>query len=310
MARMYEIDREIRRLAAANRGVVTRRQALALGMTNRRIWTNLQTGRWERIRPGLYRLYPGADRHAELRAACASLPAVVSHQSAAALHKFPLAPPDPQTVTVPHRRTNRFFDVVVHESTDLAPHHVGLTDGIPVTTPARTVVDLAAVCCERRLRRTLEAAAVAGRVDPSQVAMIFREVARRGKPGTQRMRSVLRDLGVEHESLESELELRLVEIIRHAGLPTPDLQNRLPFRSTVRGRVDMAYPEHRLIVEADGKRWHARERDFISDRRRDNLAQLAGWRVLRFTWQDVTEDPASVVRVLRTALRGGPPAAA
>ncbi len=68
------------------------------------------------------------------------------------------------------------------------------------------------------------------------------------------------------------------------------------------GRVDMAYESHRLVIEADGRRWHATSAAFLEDRERDNKAQLAGWRVLRFSWWDVEERPAYVTSAIRTAL--------
>jgi very-short-patch-repair endonuclease len=68
------------------------------------------------------------------------------------------------------------------------------------------------------------------------------------------------------------------------------------------GRVDFAYPKHNLVIEGDSRRWHTLLNSFEIDRLRDNAAQLAGWRVLRFTWQEITENPERVVSTIRLAL--------
>ncbi len=69
------------------------------------------------------------------------------------------------------------------------------------------------------------------------------------------------------------------------------------------GRVDFAYPHERLLVEVDGRRWHSRDQAFDHDRRRDQEAVMAGWRVLRFTWRQVSQQPTEVAHAVRTVLR-------
>lgn len=308
LSSMNESELRAQEIASRNSGVLTRRQASAVGMTHGQIWRRVKSGRWASLSPGVYVVGIGDQHDVQLRAAVAALPAVVSHEAAAERHGFVGVPYGRNVVTVPHRRTNRFGVVTVHESTDLQPHHVTEIDRLPITTPARTVVDLAAVLRPARLKRLIERAVVANRVRLVDIVDVFDEVARRGKPGTRTMRAALDDLGAGPGGVESELELRLVSLIEAAGLPTPVRQFRLAFRDESRGRIDLAYPDQRLLIEADGKQWHALQRDFISDRRRDNLAQLAGWRVLRFTWDDVTDDPALVIGVINQALTRAPSA--
>ncbi|HEY6635512.1 MAG TPA: DUF559 domain-containing protein, partial [Acidimicrobiia bacterium] len=94
-----------------------------------------------------------------------------------------------------------------------------------------------------------------------------------------------------------------------AELPAPVRQYRAPWLRRVNGRVDLAYPSHQLLVEADSRRWHLLAAAFETDRIRDNAAQLAGWRILRFTWEEVTTAPERVVMTIRRALEDERPTA-
>ena len=290
------------KLASTQGGVITRRQAIAVGMTDRMIQRRTRTARWERVAHGVYAAYPAPFELQPLAVAVAKLAATVSHESAAELHGFGPVPKGKLVVTVPHRLTNRCAPVVVHESTDLRPDHVTRIRMFPVTTPERTIIDLAAVLRPARLRAVANAAVHNKLVDASRLFACFSSVARRGKPGVAALREVLAELADSPSALESELERRFHDLVRSAGLPEPAMQLRMPWRSAAAGRVDFAFAHARLVVECDGRRWHTAEENFESDRRRDNLAQLAGWRVLRFTWRDMTESPTYVVDAVRSAL--------
>jgi predicted transcriptional regulator of viral defense system len=295
-------------IASRQAGVITRRQALAIGITDRMIFARSQSGRWQRPAPGVYCVYPTPHDRLALAVAVAKLTATVSHESAGAMHEFERLPVGRCVVTVPHRLTNRCDDVTVHESTDLTPDHVMMMDDLPVTTPERTLVDLAAVLRPKHLRAVVEAALVRRQVEIADIWACFESVARRGKPGVTAMRAVLTELCETPVMVESELERRLLSVLRSSGLPDPVMQPGLPWRATSTGRVDFAYPQAKLIIECDGRRWHTSVESFELDRRRDNLAQLAGWRVLRFTWVDVTSMAPYVVETVRSALRAQPAA--
>jgi very-short-patch-repair endonuclease len=87
-----------------------------------------------------------------------------------------------------------------------------------------------------------------------------------------------------------------------AGFPLPSREFKAPWLAPTNGRVDLAYLEQRLVVEADSRRWHMLAAAFLEDRERDNRAQLAGWRVLRFTWWDIEQRPDYVASMIRAAL--------
>lgn len=101
---------------------------------------------------------------------------------------------------------------------------------------------------------------------------------------------------------ESVLERRLSRVLEDSRIPAPVRQFVLPWRERVNERVDLAFPRHRIIVEADGRRWHARMDQMASDRRRDREALNHGWRPFRFVWEEITRCPDLVRDTLVEAL--------
>ncbi|MGH9166842.1 MAG: endonuclease domain-containing protein [Acidimicrobiia bacterium] len=203
---------------------------------------------------------------------------------------------------MPIRSANRFPGVQVHQSTDLTSDFVVMVAGLPTTSVSRTIVDLAAVLRPGRLERIVDHCLVSGAVGLEALNETLSRLARRGKPGVQALGEVLEARGPGLEMSESILELELVKLLTAAGLPEPVQQHPLPWRTAGAGRADLAYPDARLLIEADGRRWHTLGQAFESERRRDNLAMLAGWRVLRFTWGDIVERPGDVVWMVREGL--------
>ena len=99
------------------------------------------------------------------------------------------------------------------------------------------------------------------------------------------------------------LELRLIRLLRRSGLPEPVSQYSLRRRQKVVARVDLAYPEIRLAIEADGYRYHGGPADWRRDLARRNELTGLGWRIIHVTWDDVTRRPTTLIRQLRTAIR-------
>lgn len=289
--------------AMTNGGSITAAEAEALGASRAWLSRRVRDGWIERISSGSYVLRGSETRwKATLAAACHKLGAVVSHESAAELHGLPGLRTGLLVVSVPIRHTNRYPDVVVHQKTDLTPIQISQVDGLPTTTPARTLIDLAADLGPKRLGRLVDNAVASQLVSYQSLSSLFELLARRGKPGVRVMRTVLTDRGSSAQPPESVLESLLLELIQDAGLPEPARQFQAPWLTPTRGRVDLAYENHRLVIEADSRRWHMMADAFLEDRERDNLAQLAGWRVLRFTFWDIQERPGYVVTIIRKAL--------
>jgi hypothetical protein len=291
--------------ARSNGGIITTREAQALGMDRSTLARKVEAGIFTRVGRGTFALAGVEPAHdLDLEAACRRLNAVVSHQSAGRLHDFEGLLWSAPTVTVPHRLTHEHPGVYVHQSTDISDDHVVEIRGLPVTNPERTVFDLAAVLSERRLDWILDRAMSAGTVDLDRLGDLFASLARRGKPGTAKLRRLLERRGQGSVPPDSALENRLLHLIEEAELPIPTRQFHAPWLSPTNGRVDFAYPEHRLVIEGDSRRWHLLMKSFDVDRQRDNQAQLAGWRILRFTWEDIVDRPVIVAGAIRSGLLG------
>ena len=297
------VTRDVVQFARSNGGVFTTREAAALGMSPAMIYTRLGDGIFVRIGRGVFTL-PGTSTRPDLimRAACRILGAVVSHESAALVHRMsPIVSKIP-TITVSHRSTHEFPGVIVHQSTDLLESHTALVNGVRVTIPERTIVDLAQVTGARRLERIVDNALAAGIVDLERLVALHDTLARRGKPGGKELRRILNDRIDRSVEKLSELELEFLELVDRAGLPKPLIQFHAPWLKPITGRVDFAYIAQRIVIEVDGRRWHVLNDAFETDRRRDNAAQLVGWIVLRFTWTMVTKKPSEVVSTIREAI--------
>lgn len=296
-------DQEVLAYMAASDGVITRAEALALGMPPTTLTEWARIGHIRRVGHGIYVLPGVLDSHRSLLgAATRALNAVVSHESSAILHGIDHVDPRQIVVTVPVRRSNRFEGVVVHQSTDLASDETTVIDGLPVTDPTRTIIDLAAVLRSGRLAMLLDQAVRMDLATYASVSDRLEATARRGKPGVKRLRSVLASRLGKNFASESTLETKMLNLLESAGLPRPSTQFRPDWLRSVNGRVDLAYLDERIVIECDSRRFHGSPESFQLDRRRDNLAALAGWLPLRFTWEDLTKRPAYVLGTVREAL--------
>lgn len=295
--------KDVIELARRNGGIFTTSEAFALGMTATTLRRRVADGVFLRHSPGVLALPGAPDSHVlDLRVACRKLEGIVTHQSAAYIHDLDRPRHLKPTITVQRNHTKELPGVTVHQLGDLGPDHVTEIDGLPVTTPERTIVDLAAVLRQGHLARILDNGLAAGMVDLEILRSLFATLGRRGKPGTAAMRKLLEARGGDYIAPDSELERRLLVIIERAELPAAVRQFRAPWLRPLNGRVDLAYPERRLLIEGDSRRWHLLSAAFEIDRLRDNAAQLAGWRVLRFTWREITENPERVVSTIRRGL--------
>lgn len=300
---MGRADRHVLTHLRVNNGVITRKEALALGMPSSTLQDWVRLGHLVAAGRGIY-VQPGVleSEGTLLRAATRALDAVVSHESAARLHGLDGLDPSRVTVSVPVRRTNRFEGVTVHQSTDLTSEDTTRVLGLPTTNPTRTVLDLAAVLPPALLAVCLDQADRMGLTSYEATADSLERTARKGKPGVRKLRKILEPrLGGDFVT-ESVLETRLHGIIEEAGLPMPTTQFRPKWLRKVNGRVDLAYPDLRIVVEGDSQRFHGTPEAFQIDRTRDNLAQLASWIILRFTWEDITKRPGLVVTQIEQAL--------
>ena len=231
--------------------------------------------------------------------------AVASHRSSARIWKLVGPNDDTVEITVPYPLSPRLRGVVVHRSSDLVDHQTTVRRRIPVTNPLRTMVDLAAVLSPAEVEEALDA----GLSWPSlfSVAAIeatLKEISGRGRRGAGVLRKVLSERVLGDAVSDSELEKRMAKLLRRAGLPPAVFHYVvLTPAGLFLAEVDFAYPEVRLAIEVDGFGVHGTPRAMAKDFVRQNGLVPYGWRVLRFTWRQVTREPEMVAAAIRAALR-------
>ncbi len=286
-------DEQIAALAAAQYGVFARFQLLELGIKSNLIDRRLQSGQWVRLAPGVYGL-PGRRDSWERRLwvvyLAAGTDAVVSHDSAAVLYRSPGFPREVLAVTVPHPQHQRVAGAVVHQTRVLPDHHWINLFGRRTTTLARTLVDLAPQISRVRLDRAYEHAILTDHLSHARMSRCFMELLSPGRKGMVKLGMVLDERGPGFVAAASELERMLFDCCARVGL-TPVRQFPLPGHQVVTGCVDAALVEAKLILEADGRRWHNRVADQRRDRARDKAAGRVGWQTMRFCYEELTEDP-------------------
>jgi len=298
------LEREVAALAAAHHGLVTPSQLTELGLSAWQIKGLVSRGELVREHHSVLRAAAAPTTRSQqiLSATMAVAGATASHLTAAEIHKFANTPrARAVTVTVATADYHTPVGVRVRRSNRLPADHVCVVDGIPVTRPERTVLDLAADLSPNVLRRTIEQQYVDRRITVVRMEHVLREMAGPGRRGITRLCRALESIDGFPPS-ESELEARFIELVEGHRLPTPQRQVRFTWSDAERGRVDTAWPDRRLIVELDGRRFHGLLAAFERDRRRDQLATMAGWRPIRFTWRQVVHTPSEVIDTLRALL--------
>lgn len=225
--------------------------------------------------------------------------AVASHRSAMRLWGM-RSVDDELEVTVRYPRQPRISGAAVHRSVDLAPADISWVDGIPVTSPVRTLVDAGLHFPLKEVRRMIYHAIATELVTPGVIADFRRRVGRQGRNGVGAIDVVLDTLPLGAEDGESGPETELLAICERAGLPRPVPQAPVIVGGR-RYRIDLAYPEQRIAIEYDGFKEHTTPEQFARDRQRQNDLVLHGWVVLRFSAVDLGR-PAMVAAAIRNAL--------
>jgi hypothetical protein len=299
-------DARLAHLASRSFGLFTRAQAQRLGFTDRMLRWRVQRGDVEQLSRKVFR-FVAVDRtwHQVLLAACwsAGSAAVASHRSAAALHGFDGVTSGVIELTIPHTRWHRRPGVVVHRSTMLPTGDVTRIGPIPVTTPARTIFDLGSVLAPGTLEEVLDVGERDVKVNARDVGARLVELRGPGRTGTTVVADVL-TRRVTAAIPESVLERRFLRLLARGGLPAPVAQHTVTRPDGRQARLDFAYPEIRLAIELHGHIAHATRAQRTHDARRSNAVVVRGWRVLVFTWEDITQRANDVLATLRDALEG------
>jgi len=224
--------------------------------------------------------------------------AVLSHHSAGALWGI-RDPRRSRPDVIAPRRVDR--PTINARRIALPPDETTTHREIPVTAPARTLVDLAGLLTSQRLETAITEAEIGRLTSPTSLADL---VARHPKgPGTANLRRILRNAAeVGRTVTRSDLEVAFLVFLDAHGLPRPRTNHRIELTSGDEPRVDAAWPHHRLIAELDSYGIHTTRRNFEEDRARDRALTAAGWRVVRITWRQLHDDATSLAAQLRRLL--------
>ncbi len=292
--------RKLLEVAGRQHGVATTPQARDAEFSLSSIDRAVGSGRWKAIHRGIYVVDPAAD---PMRAAAfghtlrAPGRTWASHRTAVWLWDLetsvPLRPEISTTANLRGGRAN------VRRLSDMPGHHTTTRNRIPLTSPSRTTIDLAAVTTPARLE------AVVVEVTRKRLATIgeLRDCADEMGGRCRGRRDLLRLLDSWDPAVapESVLESRLTRLLRRGRLPLPETQFHVDVGEQV-ARLDFAYPREMVAIEADGYRWHGDPARWRADLARRNELSRLGWKVLHFTWNDVTARPSKVLATVRAAL--------
>jgi hypothetical protein len=294
-------SREAWNLARRQHWVLTRRDLEGLGFSSTAIDHRVATGRLHPVARGVYavgrRELAPHGRWMAAVLACGDVPdaggvrAVLSHRSAAALWGIGFEERGRIDVTI--RRSSRLErpGIKVRSRPALPERSVTRWRGIPVTTPVQTLIDLATELKALRLERAVNEADVLDLVDPETLRSALDGFV--GMPGVRQLRTLL-DRHTFRLS-DSDLEVLFRPLAMAAGFALPLSKYRL-----MGYEVDFWFPDHGLVVETDGLRYHRTPAQQARAVKRDQVHQAAGLRVLRFTHWQIAHEPNEVTHILRT----------
>jgi predicted transcriptional regulator of viral defense system len=301
MGRHRDVERRISALAQRQHGVVTRGQLTDIGLGVGAIDHRLRNGRLITLHRGVYALGHRALRPEGhlLAAVLACGPgAVLSHASAAAWWGLRSSSAAIVDVTVPTAagRRRRRSTLRVHRRAALPAAEVTVREGIPITTPARTLFDLASVAGRRPLERAMDEAEVRGLFDRRSFEAVA--AAHPTAPGAAAFKAVLAEHTAGSTVTRSDLEELFIGFCDTYELDRPVVNGTF-----AEFEVDFLWPAHRLGVEVDGWRFHRTRSAFERDRMRDAVLTAHGVRVLRFTDRQVKLRPQEVLEAIVAARR-------
>jgi very-short-patch-repair endonuclease len=220
--------------------------------------------------------------------------AVLSHRSAAAVWGLLDAPSGQITLTIVGKHGRARHGLGLHRVPRLDRRDIRVRQGLPVTAPARTMLDLAAESSDAQLEEAVAAGLVRGLVRPEEIRAAMRRAPRR--KGTARLARLL-DTGHASGFTRSKAERRMRALLRAADLPQP--RANVPLLGYV---ADFVWSEHKLVVEVDGYLFHSDRASFERDRRRDQVFAAAGYTVIRVTWAQLWNEPLAVIARVAQAI--------
>ena len=281
-------------------GIVAVAQLRALGLDKYRVRRYVANGRLHRVHQGVYSVGISmlSVRGKYLAAVLACGPgAVLSHRAAADVWRLRPNAAGRLEVTVPRHRDGP-SNVEVHRSRSLRSQDITIKHGIPVTTVARTLLDLSAILGAADLEVAVDRAERLGLFDLTAVVDVLERA--RGRRGSGKLRRTVQ--AYEISTQKSNLERRFKAILETAAdIPSPFF-NAMVDGEAGTHEVDAHWPAYSLAVQVDGFEFHRTRRDRENDAASDADLELGGQRVMRFTWDDVTVHASRTLRRIRLAL--------
>lgn len=293
------VDLLVATLAQTQHGVVSGWQMVDLGLSRSGIGHRVRMGRLHRVMSNVYAVgHARLSREGRWMAAVltAGRGAVLSHASAAAHWELRRGSSPVIDVTVPTRAGRRpRHGLRIHRSGRLRPEDVTTYDAIPVTSPARTLLDIAEQISRGSLERAVDRADALGIFDLVDVRDVL--AAYPGRAGSGSLIAVLDLYREEPQFTRSEFEELFLELCEAHAIPRPTVNG-----SAGGYEVDFLWRAQRLVVETDGRRDHATRAAFERDRAKDARLVVAGYHVVRFTYRQVTREPVAVAATVLALL--------
>jgi predicted transcriptional regulator of viral defense system len=285
-------------VAARQNGVIATRQLTECGLNSSAITVRAVRGNLHPVFRGVYAVgHDALTQTAYFTAAVLACGdgAVLSHHAAAAQLGL-LGRRDPRPEVIVPRSAGRGIDGIRAHRSQLDPHDVRIRCAIRVTTPARTILDVAATKRFKPLRRMVRQALAEQKVSLRQLLDVLRRHPRH--PGAAGLRAVIADGPVP---TRSDLEDLALDLLDSAGIERPDVNPRLRLEGR-RIRPDLLFREQRLVIELDSRRWHDDPLTQQDDADKQAILEAHGHRVLRVTWRQIVDHPQQTLRRVRAAL--------
>jgi hypothetical protein len=205
-------------------------------------------------------------------------------------------------LTVPRARRPRIQDAVIHRTDGLLLPERTTLRRIPLTTPPRTVFDLATVLPRATMDRVVEDV-LSRRLAPRRA--LVKQLEAHGGPG-RRKTNVLQQLLDEHperwERAEGRFERRLLRFLKARGFPDPVLQHKVTLPGGRHVFIDAAYPDRMVGLEAQSYLWHTARQAWVRNETKNRALTAMGWAILPVTWEDLVPNATTFEEELRTAL--------
>jgi very-short-patch-repair endonuclease len=306
-------ESEIVRRAGEQHGVFTHADVAEAGLSASAITRRVRAGVWVRVLPGVYRLggtEPTARTDAMAAVLWAGEGSLISHATAAGAWGIEGVRAHKPELWVPEGHRKRSSLVAVHRGTRLDRADRVVLDGVPITSPTRTLIDVSGRLEDDALLAAMESAFRSGGVTPARLAARLEALRTPGRVGAGRLEALLAARPAGAAALESRHEAAVWGLLVRSGLPRPERQHWVVAGGN-RYRLDFAWPLHMVAVECKGFAFHGGREHFEPGELRTADLISAGWRVVPVTWKHAHTSPdRSVERLTQTLARPIPSAAA